>query len=567
MKKQLLLLALSLGLSLGMPAQGQVKYCASAAVGYGKNATGGGESTPTLVGSSSELQNALKSSGKKVIIITQDITVSSCIKVKASDKTLLALPGVRLISQQQNKDKSGILYFQDGSKNLILRNLTLVGPGAYDCNGGDLLCFDGVTNTWVDHCDFQDGCDGNFDNKGNTDNITVSWCRFRYLKKPKAGGSGGSADHRFSNLLGSSSSDKPADGTYNMTWAYCWWDEGCVERMLRCRNASLHFLNCYWNSSVAHYYIGPENADCYVEGCTFEGAPTSKKIFYQNYNGKNGVKFVKCNSKNGVPADVSSRVVVTPAYTYTALTADASKTMITGNCGAGATLTVKTDGSVNSSCDSGETPTPDPEPEPNPEPDPDPTPEPSGDITWNFSDTQFANLGTISSTQTVDGLTIVATSDKTITIDASNKTYGENLKFTSRLKFGGTMGATYRYLCFAVKGSCTIEVYGMSGNSNTPRPIVLAKEQWDNTIHTWADVPGSELSKLTYQYVGGSTTLYIGSGNNGVNLYGINLIYDKETTLTPARSLNNGKTYNLLGMEVDENYKGIVIRDGKKYVQ
>ncbi len=129
------------------------------------------------------------------------------------------------------------------------------------------------------------------------------------------------------------------------------------------------------------------------------------------------------------------------------------------------------------------------------------------------------------------------------------------------------MGATYRYLCFAVKGSCTIEVYGMSGNSNTPRPIVLAKEQWDNTIHTWADVPGSELSKLTYRYVGGSTTLYIGSGRSGVNLYGINLIYDKETTLTPARSLNNGKTYNLLGMEVDENYKGIVIRDGKKYLQ
>ncbi len=562
MKMKKLLILLLLAVHIG--ASAEVSYCASAPVGYGKNATGGGNASPTLVSTADELQKALTAKGQKVIIITKDITVSSHISISTSDKTLMALPGVKLISLQQNKDNSGILYIKN-SKNLILRNLTLVGPGAYDCDGWDLLCFEGVTNTWVDHCDFQDGCDGNFDNKGNTDNITVSWCRFRYLKKPKAGGSGGSADHRFSNLLGSSSSDKPADGTYNMTWAYCWWDEGCVERMLRCRNASLHFLNCYWNSSVAHYYIGPENADCYVEGCTFEGAPKSQKIFYQNYNGKNGVKFVKCNSKNGVPTDVNNRAVVTPTYTYTALTADASKTMITGNCGAGATLTVKTDGSVSSSCDNGGST--DPEPEPEPEPDPDPTPEPSGDITWNFSDTQFANLGTISSTQTVDGLTIVATSDKTITIDASNKTYGENLKFTSRLKFGGTMGATYRYLRFEVKGSCTIEVYGMSGNSNTPRPIVLAKEQWDNTIHTWADVPGSELSKLTYQYVGGSTTLYIGSGNSGVNLYGINLIYDKETTLTPARSLNNGKTYNLLGMEVDENYKGIVIRDGKKYLQ
>lgn len=556
MKKLLILLLLAVHIG----ASAEVSYCASAPVGYGKNATGGGNVSPTLVSAADELQKALTAKGQKVIIITRDITVSSCLKITASDKTLMALPGVKLISLQQNQKQSGILYFQKGSNNLILRNLTLVGPGAYDCNGWDLLCFDGVTNAWVDHCDFQDGCDGNFDNKGNTDNITVSWCRFRYLKKPKAGGSGGSADHRFSNLLGSSPTDKPADGTYNMTWAYCWWNEGCVERMLRCRNASLHFLNCYWNSSVAHYYIGPENADCYVEGCTFDGAPKSANIF-KSYGGKNGAKFVNCVSAKGVPAAVSSRAVVTPTYTYTALTADASKTMITGNCGAGATLIVKTDGSVSSSCDSGETPTPDPEPEP------DPTPEPSGDITWNFSDTQFANLGTISSTQTIDGLTIAATSDKTITIDASNKTYGENLKFTSRLKFGGTMGATYRYLCFAVKGSCTIEVYGMSGNSNTPRPIVLVKEQWDNTIHTWADVPGSELSKLTYQYVGGSTTLYIGSGNSGVNLYGINLIYDKETTLTPARSLNNGKTYNLLGMEVDENYKGIVIRDGKKYLQ
>lgn len=558
----LLLLAVHIGASAG------VSYCASAPVGYGKNATGGGNVSPTLVSTADELQKALTAKGQKVIIITQDITVSSHISISTSDKTLMALPGVKLISLQQNQKNSGILYIKN-SNNLILRNLTLVGPGAYDCDGWDLLCFDGVTNTWVDHCDFQDGCDGNFDNKGNTDNITVSWCRFRYLKKPKAGGSGGSADHRFSNLLGSSSSDKPADGTYNMTWAYCWWDEGCVERMLRCRNASLHFLNCYWNSSVAHYYIGPENADCYVEGCTFEGAPTSKKIFYQNYNGKNGVKFVKCNSKNGVPADVSSRAVVTPTYTYTALTADVSKTMITGNCGAGATLIVKTDGSVSSSCDSGETPTPDPEPEPepNPEPDPDPTPEPSGDITWNFSDTQFANLDTIRSTQTIDGLTIAATSDKTIIIDANNKTYGENLKFTSRMKLGGAIGETYRHLRFAVKGSCTIEVYGMSGNKTDARPIVLAKEQWDNTIHTWADVPGSELSKLTYQYVGGSTTLYIGSGNSGVNLYGINLIYEQTPSAIRTTIIRNGKTYNLLGMEVDENYKGIVIRDGKKYLQ
>lgn len=544
-------------LSVCLTTNAQVKYCATAPIGYGQQATGGGDAAPALVSTASELQKALEAGGKKVIVITEDITVTSCLKVKASDKTLLALPGVQLVSTQQNKDKSGILYFSNGSKNLILRNLTLVGPGAYDCDGWDLLCFDGVTNAWVDHCDFQDGCDGNFDNKGKTDNITVSWCRFRYLKTPKAGGSGGSDDHRFSNLLGSSSSDKPSDGTYNMTWAYCRWDEGCVERMLRCRNASLHFLNCYWNSSVAHYYIGPENADCYIEGCTFEGAPKSSKIFYQNYGGKNGAKFVDCTSKNGVPSDVSNRTVVTPAYTYTALGANEAKTMVTGDCGAGATLTVKTDGSVSSSCDSGDTPTPEPEPEP----------EPGGDITWNFSDSEFAGLGTIAETTTVNGLTIVATSDKTVTIEQNNKTYGGNLKFTSRMKLGGTMGGTYRQLRFEAKGSCTIEVYGMSGNNSDPRPIVLAKDEWNNTLHTWENVPGSELSKLTYNYTGGAATLYIGSGRSGVNLYGINVIYEQTPSAIQTPVIQSGNTYNLWGMEVDENYKGIVIRDGKKYLQ
>ena len=332
-----------------------VTYCAPSAFGYGQSATGGGSATPVvLVSSVSQLQSALNKGKNKVIIITADLTFTSMLSVQdGSNVTLMALPGVKLISLQQDKSSSGILYIKRFS-NLIIRNLTFVGPGAYDCDGNDLLCLQDVTNAWVDHCDFQDGCDGNFDNKNGTDNVTVSWCRFRYLKAPRSGGSGGTNDHRFTNLLGSSSSDKPSDGTYNMTWAYCWWDDGCKERMLRCRNASLHFLNCYWNSSVANYYIGPENADCYIEGCTFEGAPKTAKIFYQNYGGKNGSKFINCTATKGLPGNVSDRTVVTPSYSYTALTAAEAKTAVTNaTCGAGATLTVTTAGVVSSTCDGG----------------------------------------------------------------------------------------------------------------------------------------------------------------------------------------------------------------------
>lgn len=327
-----------------------VTYCAPSAWGYGAGATGGGSASPTLVKDASGLKNAIAKGSNKVVIITQDITVSGQISSTATNITIMAVNGAKLISTQQNSDKSGILYLK--GSNIILRNLTFEGPGAYDCDGNDNLCLDGATKVWVDHCDFQDGCDGNFDIKGKSDNISVTWCRFRYLKKPKAGGSGGADDHRFTNLVGSDSSDKPGDGTYNITYGYCWWDEGCKQRMTRCRNASQHFLNCYWNSSVADYYIGPENADCYIEGCIFDGKPAKSKIFYENYSGKNGAKFINCTSKNGVPADITKRSVLTPTYSYTALTAAEAKTAITNTtCGAGATLTVTEKGAVSSSCD------------------------------------------------------------------------------------------------------------------------------------------------------------------------------------------------------------------------
>lgn len=350
MKKILLIFSL-LGIALGGSA---VNYCANAAWGYGKNATGGGNATPTLVSSESALKNALKSDNK-VIIITQDISLSgSQIGCSKSNITLMALPGVKLISTNQTATTSGILSFS--GSNIILRNLTFEGPGAYDVDGKDNLTLSGARNVWVDHCDFQDGMDGNFDINGNSDNITVTWCRFRYLKAPKSGGSGGANDHRFTNLIGSGSSDKPSDGTYNITYGYCWWDNGCRERMPRVRNASLHFVNCYWNSSVANYYVGPENADCFFEGCTFEGNPAKNKIFYQNYGGSNGAVFANCTASKGVPDNVTNRTVAAISYAYPAvLSAAEGKTAVTNSsCGAGATLSVTNAGVVSSSCDSGE---------------------------------------------------------------------------------------------------------------------------------------------------------------------------------------------------------------------
>ena len=510
-----------------------VNYCATQSWGYaGTSVTGGGSATPTLVTSVSELKSALASKAKnKVVIITKNLTFTSMLTIQdAQNITIMALPGVKLVSNQQDATTSGILFIKRSS-NVLIRNLTFEGPGAYDCDGNDLLCFEKVTNAWVDHCDFQDGCDGNFDNKSTTDNVTVSWCRFRYLKAPKAGGSGGANDHRFTNLLGSSSSDKPSDGTYNFTWAYCWWDEGCVERMVRCRNAELHFLNCYWNSSVANYYVGPENAKCYFEGCTFEGKANSSSKIFKSYGGTNACQFVNCSGK--LPSNSGS--VAAPSYTYDHLSAADAKTYVTNNsCGAGATLVVNTAGQIGSSCDSGTTPTPD-----DPTPD-DPTPVTS-DLTWNFSTSEFNSLGTISATTSVNGLTITAASGKEVTVAAGTKTI-DGIKFTHVLKTGGTGSANSRSLQFAVTGSCTIDVYLISANTTSDRTLNVYTGTYGGSLLTTLPATTSA-AKQTIQYTGNETTIHMGSANSGINFYAINVTYPdvpQPTTFTLTYDENGG---------------------------
>ena len=520
-----------------------VNYCAPQSWGYaGTSVTGGGNAAPTLVNSESQLKNALKGSNK-VIIITKNITLSGQISTDKSNLTILALPGVKLVNNTQTQDGSGILYLK--GSNIILRNLTFEGPGAYDCDGKDNLTLDGAKNVWVDHCDFQDGCDGNFDIKGNSDNISVSWCRFRYLKAPKAGGSGGADDHRFSNLVGSGSSDKPADGTYNITYGFCWWDEGCKQRMTRCRNCLLHFLNCYWNSSVADYYVGPENASCYFEGCTFAGsANKASKIWKPFNNTTNYCKFVNC--AGNLPSNSGN--VSAPSYSYDALSAANAETYVTNaECGAGATLTVTNAAEVSSSCDGDA-----------------PDPQPVVSDFWNISDDDFKDLGTITTETTVRGLHIVATADKAVIVDASAQTVGDR-QFTHRLKFGGSGNADYRHVWFDVTGNCSVTVWlTSSSGSGDARTLNIAGGSFGDVLSTMS-APAGSVNTQTYQYSGGATRLYLYSASSGINLYGIKLAYSTPTDIEDVETENaarkvlrsgqvvicrDGKTYNLLGQRL-----------------
>ncbi len=241
-------------------------------VGWGKDVTGGGNATPVVVSSYSALKDAVSDDDVRVVHIKGTITFPSDGRINIQDqsnKTIFGLPGSKLVSVDMSSDGSGIFYVKR-MDNLILQNVYFEGPGAYDNDGNDNLTVDDSRNVWVDHCEFHDGMDGNFDIKNKADLVSVTWCTFSYEKPPRSGGSGGSPDHRYTNLIGSSDGATGDRGKLRVTFQYCRWGEGCKERMPRVRYGKVHVANCYFSSSVANQGIrAGYEADIRAEGNYF----------------------------------------------------------------------------------------------------------------------------------------------------------------------------------------------------------------------------------------------------------------------------------------------------------
>lgn len=196
------------------------------------------------------------------------------------------------------------------------------------------------------------------------------------------------------------------------------------------------------------------------------------------------------------------------------------------------------------------------------------TPTPATSKTWNFSEWE---AGDITETKTVDGLTVVATSAKIVTIDGNSKTF-EDVKYTQRLKLGGTGSgpdseAPSRYLSFQVTGDCNIKVhFAHASSSGEDRTLNLATGEYSSIAATQT-VAAGETATLSYDYKGGETTVYLYSAKSGLNLYAIIVTSSSSgvNNITVEKAKNNIR-YNLAGQRVDESYKGVVIMNGKKFV-
>lgn len=299
---------------------------------------GGGTASGTVVTTYAQLKSAIEDEGVKVVQVNGTITIPAGGRLSFQDqtgKTIFGSAGAKLVSADQTQANSGILYVKR-CKNVIIRNLIFEGPGAYDVDGQDNCTIDACTNLWIDHCEFRDGVDGNLDLKNTSNYVTISWTKFAYAKPPRAGGSGGSDDHRFSDLIGSSDGATGDRGTLSITFARCWWAQGCVERMPRVRFGKIHVVNSLYNSTVSNKCIAAGlESNVLVQNDVFENVNNPIALI----GGATAVQETGSIFTNTTGTKVGNgKTAFTPPYSLSVLSASSVKAAVTASSGAGATL-------------------------------------------------------------------------------------------------------------------------------------------------------------------------------------------------------------------------------------
>lgn len=281
----------------------------------GTGTTGGAGGWVDTAETISELKTLATKSGKGIVYIkgTMGDAGSKTSKggdriVPVADKSFLGLPGATI--------KGG---FDIKVGNIIIRNVAVWGPGAYDIDGNDPIHIEGTgaKNIWVDHVLVSDGQDGNLDITNGATNVTVSWTKFSYTSL--------STNHQYCNLIGSSASKTSDRGLLKTTMVWNWWADGVVERMPRVRFGEVHVINNLIKTSTSNYAVrAGQEANILVERNAFIKTNDPINIFTDESG-----QMVKVTSDNlfsgttGTTAGISDTKVFTPPYTLTGLLAAA----------------------------------------------------------------------------------------------------------------------------------------------------------------------------------------------------------------------------------------------------
>ena len=199
---------------------------------------------------------------------------------------------------------------------------------------------------------------------------------------------------------------------------------------------------------------------------------------------------------------------------------------------------------------------------------------------WNFINW---DAKTYSETFTKDGLTLNINKDgkgedAPMTID-SNKKKVDNVQYTQRLKLSGTGSVSdleklVRVVSFNVEGPGNIYVVAAHASSSGDSRTLKVAAVVDNVMTSLDDISydANEIKSFTMKYnQNKAAKILIYSGKSGMNIYDIKFtpanVTNGISNISAAAAKKDGKTYNMAGQEVSSSAKGIVIKNGKKYVK
>lgn len=215
-------------------------------------------------------------------------------------------------------NKAGIFSIEQSSENIIIRNLSLIGPGSVDIDGVDLITNQGK-HVWVDHCTLVDSQDGALDSKV-CDWATYTFNHFYYTDR--------SYSHAYTCGCGWVSNHEMV---LHLTFACNIWGEGCMRRLPQADDCYIHLVNNYHNcpgNSVGMTINGYSRA--LVEG-NFAATGVKSPL---TGSGSNRNVTARDNSF----ANSQAGSVVTVPYQYNKMAAADVPATLTGEEGAGATL-------------------------------------------------------------------------------------------------------------------------------------------------------------------------------------------------------------------------------------
>ena len=199
-------------------------------------------------------------------------------------------------------------------------------------------------------------------------------------------------------------------------------------------------------------------------------------------------------------------------------------------------------------------------------------------------DTDYA-AGSVPETFSTKGLVLtVVDTNKKLVVDPNSAYFGtadSYQKFDKRLKSGGK-SSSKNNLTLTLPSDGTLKVYARTGSSSaTDRNVILTQNDAElankvllesEAVSVNMMVDGEEVAKKVYPAVSVavkagdvSITYPIGS----INFYGFEFVAAGTTGISDIqapKSSKDGATFNLLGQKVANDAKGIVIKNGKKFI-